>query len=354
MMRYAGAAVLACALAAATQAVEAKTVKITAIGAPPPIVTNVRVVREYVIPEVNRRIEASGQDFKIEWREAWAQSLANFNETFEAVENNIAQFGMIISGFEESKLPLEQYTAMVPFHGLEGAKLDAIDQAIRAKVPEMSQAYLRHNQVFLSAAASDTFGLLTKFPVRKFEDLEGKKIGTTGSWGHMLRGTKAVAVTSSMADAYTNIRNGVYDGYISAVSLSFPYKIDEAAPNYTVVNFGGIVSSSLTVNKATWDEFPEFARTIFREVARGWSDRYVRITTESGKNFVGLMEKRGAKFAPLAAAERRKWASAMPNVPKEWADNLDKRGQPGTKLLAAFMDALRGSGAEVVRNWDRE
>ena len=44
----------------------------------------------------------------------------------------------------------------------------------------------------------------------------------------------------------------------------------------------------------------------------------------------------------------------MPNLAKEWAASMDGKGKPGSKVLAAYMDALRKDGAKPLRNWDRE
>jgi TRAP-type C4-dicarboxylate transport system substrate-binding protein len=157
-----------------------------------------------------------------------------------------------------------------------------------------------------------------------------------------------------MQDAYTSIRNGVYDGYISTVSLAFPYKIHEPAPHFTRVTFGTTTGSGLSINKKTWDGFPAHVKEIFSAVAKEWCDRFTKESDERAKSLVAAMQGQGAQFAPFPAEERRKWAFALPNVPKQWAQDLDKRNLPGTKLLSGYMDGLRGAGVEVVRNWDRE
>ena len=72
----------------------AETMKITVVAAAPPQVTNVKVTKEKFIPEVNKRLAASGKDFKVEWTEAYSQTLAKFNEVFETVEDGIAQMGV--------------------------------------------------------------------------------------------------------------------------------------------------------------------------------------------------------------------------------------------------------------------
>ncbi len=69
--------------------------------------------------------------------------------------------------------------------------------------------------------------------------------------------------------------------------------------------------------------------------------------------FLAIMKKKGVKVSTLAAAERQKWAAMMPNIAQEWAQRLDKRGLPGTKLMKAYMDELRARGIKIVRHWDR-
>ena len=54
---------------------------------------------------------------------------------------------------------------------------------------------------------------------------------------------------------------------------------------------------------------------------------------------------------------RKRWANALPNVAKEWAQRTDARGLPGTRLVKAYMDELRklpGADKEIARSWDRE
>jgi hypothetical protein len=44
----------------------------------------------------------------------------------------------------------------------------------------------------------------------------------------------------------------------------------------------------------------------------------------------------------------------MPNIAKEWAQNLDKQKLPGTRALAAYMEDMRKNGAKPARDWDKE
>lgn len=93
---------------------------------------------------------------------------------------------------------------------------------------------------------------------------------------------------------------------------------------------------------------------IFRDVAKGWGPLQAKIDTAKHAKFLGIMKKKGVKAADMSAAERRRWAMAMPNIAMEWADKLEARKIPGRAVLSAFMDELRARKIKIARQWDRE
>jgi TRAP-type C4-dicarboxylate transport system substrate-binding protein len=355
MKRFSSVAV-PCALAAALVAgpAAAETMKITVVAAAPPQVTNVKVTKENWIPYINEALKKSGKDFQIEWKEAYGGSLATFNEVFEAVEEGIGQVGMILKNFEESKLPLDQYFYMVPFNRTTIPQMVAIDKEMHKKIPEMNKAYLDHNQVFLGSGATESTDIFTTFPLKTVEDLKGHKIGASGAMGHYLRGTGAVVVTSSMLDSYTSIRNGVYEGYPISISLAGAYRTYQAAKNYTEVHFGVTATSGLSVNKKTWDALPDFAKAIFKDASAKWAGWQEEVDAQRRAGYIKAMKEQGVTFSEMPASERQKWAKLMPNIAKEWAESLDKKGQPGTLVLNTYMDLLRGKHIEMARQWDKD
>jgi TRAP-type transport system periplasmic protein len=349
-----GVAAAAIAVSASVQPAVAKTVKMVAVSAAPPIVTYVRATKQYFMPEIDKRLAASGLDFKIEWTGAYSQSLAKFTEVFETVEEGIAHLCLCLKTFEPSSLPLEQYLYMAPFGNQTPKQVTAIDDAVRAKVPAMNKAMLDREHVYLTSAASPTMQLFTKFPVKRYDDLKNKKIGASGSMGYWLRRTGAVVVNANMAASFTDIRNGLYDGYPISVGLAFPYKTYEAAKQLTRVHFGVTATSFLTVNRDTWDGFPKKVQQIFRDVAKGWGPVQSKIDAAKYNKFLGIMKKKGLKINGMSNDERRRWAMVMPNIATEWADRLEASKVPGRAVLSAFMDELRSRKIDIARQWDRE
>ena len=329
-----------------------QTIKLTVAGAPPPTVTPVKITKEFFVPEVTRRLQGSG--YQIAWTEAYSQTLAKFTEVFETVEEGIADIGVQLKNFEEAKLPLEQYSSMIPFGATKAGVAYDVDFKMRAKLPEMQAVFLKYNQIALAHGASDSRQMLTKFPLAKMEDLRGRKIGSSGALGHVLRGTAAVNVTANMAQSYTDILNGVYEGYPIGILQAFPYKTHQAAPYFEKIDFGSSLVAALSINKKTWDSLPAQVRDVIQTVATDWARVHIASEEERSAQAFAQMQKEGMKVIAFPDSERKRWARMMPNIAKEWAQDLDKKGEPGTKVLTAYMDELRAANVPLVREWDKE
>jgi TRAP-type C4-dicarboxylate transport system substrate-binding protein len=355
MKRIVALAALAAGFASlAAASATAATVKWTAVAGSPPVQLPLKVVHEYIIPEINKRIAAANKDFKIEWVEAYAQSLAKFPEVFETVEENIAQYGLQFTNFEEAKLPLEQYTRAVPFGPEDSQTASAIDRALRAGMAQMDKMWLEHGQYRLSSAANSGMQIFSTFPVHKVADLKGRKIGASGSYANYLRNTGAVAVNAMMFNAYNDIRNGVYEGYVISTSLAFPFRLQEVMKHVSDIGFAATISPTVSVNKKAMDALPDWAQAIVRDVSKEYGPRYAKLEDLRVGKFKAMMTKTGVQFSDMPHEERKRWAMLLPNLPKAWADSAEKRGLPGRKLLAAYMDQLRAHKVDTLRDWDKE
>ena len=171
--------------------------------------------------------------------------------------------------------------------------------------------------------------------------------------GHWMRGTGAVIVTASMLQSYTDIKNGVYDGYPISSTLSFAYKTYEAAQYCGRRDFGISATSSLTVNKAAWAKLPAALQGHLRRRRQGLVALADRARRGERQGAARAMAKKGMKIAEMPSSERRRWALLMPNIAQEWADALEKDGHPGRKVLKTYMDEVRALNVEIARQWDQ-
>jgi TRAP-type C4-dicarboxylate transport system substrate-binding protein len=340
-----------------TQAAAQQEITLTvAAGQPTRAMRPLAMVSEYFIPEVNKRMAASGLDkkYKINWKDAYAGSLLKPTMVLEGTRDGITDIGFEPTIFHPDKLPLEQITFATPFVTSDVELVGRTMNKMHAQFPEYRAMYDKFNVVRLGGSSYDSYELFSTFPVAKFDDVKGKKIATAGAALQWIRGTGATPVQSNMTEYYNSSKTGVIDGFIIFPSAVGGMKYPEAAPHLTRVGFGAQYAAALIINKDVYNKLPAEVRKVLHEAGESWNteaDKAMRNLGEEG--FKAVPSFPNAKATTLARDEQVKWAGAMPNVAKEWAERAEKAGYPGNKVLSAYMDEMRKAGAKPVRDWDK-
>ena len=343
------------ALLASTAQAQQQINLTVAAGQPTRAMKPLAMVSEFFIPEVEKRIKAAGLNIKINWKEAYAGSLLKPTFVLKGVQDGIADIGFEPTIFHPEKLPLEQISFVTPFATSDVVLVGKSIDRLHATIPEFNAQYDKFGVVRLAGSSYDSYELFSTFPVQKFDDVKGKKIATAGAALQWLRGTGATPVQSNMTLYYNNAKTGVIDGFIIFPSSIPGMKYPEAAPFVTKVGFGAQYAAALIINKGVYAKLPPALQKILREAGEAWTAAADKVQLDAGHaGFESVPKFPNGKAFELPRAEQVKWANAMPNIAKEWADRATKDGLPGTKILAAYMDELRKAGAKPVRDWDKK
>ena len=331
--------------------VRAETISLTVVAGHPPITKGVAGVRDFFIPEVDRRLAEAGSTYSIDWTQAYAGAVADVNGVLEAVESGIADFGYVPHVIEGNNLPLEQITYVAPF-GTDNLPLlmEVIDR-LHAEVPQMDEAWRNHKQMVLSPVGVDTVHILSNFPITGVENLDGHRIGAGGLAVNWLRDTGAVPVTGALPDFYNSMATGLIDGILTFESAVAPYRFYEQAEYITRINFGAMYASALTVNLDTWERLPEEVRTVMLDVAGEYRVRVAEDYYQAGAASLATAVANGATISDVSEEVRAEYAAALPNIAREWAEGLDARGLPGTQVLEAYIRLSREAGISFARDW---
>ena len=314
------------------------------------------MVGDFFIPEVNKRMAAAGLDkkYKINWKEAYAGSLLKPTMVLEGTRDGITDIGFEPTIFHPDKLPLEQITFATPFVTSDVELVGRTMNKMHAQFPEYRAMYDKFNVVRLGGSSFNSYEMFTTFPVAKTDDVKGKKLATAGAALQWIRGTGATPVQSNMTEYYNSSKTGVIDGFIIFPSANPGMKYAKSAPYLTNVGFGAQYAAALIINKDTYNKLPPELRKVLHEAGEAWNaeaDKAMLNLGNEGTKSVAATP--GGKVFNLPRDEQTKWAVAMPNVAKEWAERAEKAGFPGNKVLGAYMDELRKAGAKPVRDWDK-
>lgn len=345
------AAGLGIALAGPASAVE--EIKITAASGLPSFSAGTGEVINVFIPEVDKRLAATG-NYKIVWTTGWGGAIANQFELFEAIKNGLADVGYVNTLFEGAKLPMEQVTYVTPFGAEDLDGMYDVFTELRGKIPEMDQAYEKHNQYRKGIYGLTTYHFQSTFPITSLKDIDGRKFGAPGLASNWIKNTGAIAVAGSLSQYYNSLKTGVYDGIVIFESGIGPFKFYEVAPHITKVGIGSQIASNLTFNKDKWDSLPDEVRDVMDEVSAIWQAAAKERGRKDATKSINTAVTNGATVSELPRAEVVKIANAVPNIAKQWAGTINEKGLPGTKLLATYMQLWRDRGVDHARAWDKE
>jgi len=338
-------------LAATAVAVQARDYKMTIGSSHPPVLPWTLPLKELVVPESNKRLKAKGLPDTIQWTEAYAGALYDFNNTLEGVGDGLADIGWVGSLWEPAKQPLQNVAYYSPFVTGDFRALVEVQNQLMEKVPAFAAEWTKLNTVFLGAQVADTYHLVTKFPVTKLEDLKGKKLLAPGAIASRVQGIGVTPVDAGLPVFYNMLQTGVADGAVILITGVLPFKLHEVAPYITKVDLGAVFSGALAMNKKTWDGLPPHMKDLFRELGRDYAKMCADLVAqrEAGA-WAALAKNPAVKVSELPQAEREKWAKALPDVAGDWAR---RNGEPGRQVLKIFMDEARKRGAKPLRDWDK-
>lgn len=340
-------------LANLTSAASADEINVTIVAGHPPVFRWVKHASQTFIPAVNADLEGSGHS--IVWSEQYGGSLAKVGDELEAVEEGLAEIGLVSSLFDPSKLSVQNVTYFTPFVSSDSTAVSELIDGLHRTNPDLRKSWEDNGLEYLGGAIGiDDYLLMTNFPINSISDLDGKKIGAPGPAVNWLKGTGAVGVSGNLTTYYNEIKTGVYDGVIVFASAALPGKLHEVAPYITKVGFGAQYAGGFAANKDWYDAQPEVVQNALKAAAEADRIAYHKDLDESVTKFLGIMTSQGAKVTEVDMEFRKAWANGMNNVAKVWAAQLDGEGKPGTEVLKIYMDTMRAAGATPVRNWDKE
>lgn len=331
----------------------AENMNVTIVAGHPAVFRWVKHASQTFVPAVNAALEGTG--VSMTWSEQWGGSLAKVGDELEAVEEGLAEIGLVSSLFDPGKLSVQNVTYFTPFVTSNATMVgDWMDQ-LQETNEDMKAAWHENGLEYLGGAIGiDDYLLMTKFPVNTISDLNGKKIGAPGPAVNWLKGTGAVGVSGNLTTYYNEIKTGVYDGVIVFASAALPGKLHEVAPYITKVGFGAQYAGGIAANKDWYDSLSADVQNALKEGAKADRIAYHKDLDASVSKFLGIMQSQGATVTEVDQTFRNQWAAGMDNVAKIWAAKLDSEGKAGSAVLRAYMDTMRASGATPVRNWDKE
>lgn len=328
-----------------------ETVNLTLATGHPEVFTHVRLLREYFVPEMDRRLAERG-DYRINWLQAYGGTLVRTGSELQALQQGVIDIAYVPTLFYGAQLPLEQVSYQAPFISSDDATVRGAVEAVRAEVPEFAAAWSAFGSTMLTVGAiCDDYNLMLREPAHSLADLQGRRIYAPGPAANWLRDTGMVAVAGNMSEYYQGLQTGIADGVLVLTSAAYPGRYHEVAPHLVQVSLGAQWCSVLAINTARLEALPPPVHEVLVEVADDYSAHLMATINDLLAQQIVAMQAEGATVTRWTEAQRAEWAAALPDIATEWAEAMERQNLPGRVVLRGLMDAARARGAEPARNW---
>ncbi|MDH5748867.1 MAG: C4-dicarboxylate TRAP transporter substrate-binding protein [Rhodospirillales bacterium] len=331
-----------------------ETINLTAIDGYPPKALWVKHFINFYIPEIDRRLAKTG-NYKIKWNQAWGGQIVKPRHVLEGLQKGLGDIGVVTTVFHADKVPLQLIAFSTPFVTTDPALVSVTVDNLVKQFPAYKDAWSKFNQVYLTnLTVLDTYQIFSKKSVASIGDFSGLKVAGAGLNLRYLQGTGAAGVGGSLVSFYNKLKTGVVDATMLWPEAVVQFKIVEVAPYMLDARIGAMNSKAITMNADTWKKMPAEVQKAISEGAIAYRDHVSKVVTDVAPGYYKEYEKKGGKIIKMSTTERERWAKTMPNVAKDWADSLEKKGVPGKAILTAYMDAMRKANQPIVRQWDKE
>jgi len=174
--------------------------------------------------------------------------------------------------------------------------------------------------------------LMSKTPVRKPEDLKGKKIASFMRASNAAKVMGYEEVLIPFPEVYTALQQGVIDGVIWSDMGFLPFKIYEQAKYYTDINIS-IGTIETCINKRSFKKLAApLKQAVYdaqQKLMLGLVDKNVIFSNQA----LEVYKEKGVELIQLTPKERLVWTSAFTEVKQDWLENCEASGKDCKGLL---------------------
>ncbi len=313
---------------------------------PPPFLMS--EVQKWWADEVARRSNG-----RIEWTDFyWSGALTKAGETLEAIEVGLADAGAVIYPYYPGKLPLGNWTYAVPFGPGDPKVILEAATRLYDDVPALREEVETYNQIFLIPVVIDTYNLTSKEPVVAFEDFDGIKIASIGSYHpKILEAAGATAIAMPVAERYQALQTGVIQAEFLPWDISHAYKYHDFNKHITWVDMGAAMPAGLGINKDIWDSLPPDLQQLMLDVADEAVDLNASLILERRNAALTEWEELGITRHEMPEEDRAQWANTLNDIPGNWIKEMEDKGLPGQEVMVTYIEILEELGHQFPRDW---
>jgi len=267
-------------------------------------------------------------------------TLTKANQCYDGVVKGISDIGMSCFAYTRGRFPVMEAVDL-PLGYPDGMTATRVaNQFVEAVAPpELDDVKV----LYLHAHGP---GLLhTKTPVANLEDLQKKKIRSTGLSAKVVKSLGAVPVAMPQPSTYEALQKGVVEGTFGPIEVLKGWKQGEVIKSTTDCPSVGYTTSMFVVmNQKTWDSLPADIQKVFTDVSDEWIAVHGQAWDRDDAEGRAYSLSLGNQIIPLADAESQRWEAAVQPIIDEYIQNSKEKGFDGNANVSTLKQLIQESG----------
>jgi TRAP-type C4-dicarboxylate transport system substrate-binding protein len=289
----------------------------------------------------------------IKFTNVWAKAMSKSGEELDLCAEGASDLVITTVSYYPTRLMLNNITTALPFSATDVWDFLKITETLHYQDTLLEKEFEENGVKFLFSEHIPSWGLLSKKPVTKLEDLRGMKIAVTGDVpSKALKAVGSVPVPSMLMDRGPGLQTGMLDGSALLTTLHYAVKIHEFAKYRMSLDWGSSDTGMAAIRLELFNSLPKNIQDIIVEAGKEANSYFVKTNLERReKNLKNMKEFGIIMNPPLTFEEKKRWSEMMPTIVADWVKDGESRGLPTKKLMKRYIELTKATGHKFPYEW---
>lgn len=204
----------------------------------------------------------------------------------------------------------------------------------------LDEEYLKNGIRPMFAVTLPNYQIITtKKKITSKDDLKGLKLRTPGGPIEMsINALGSSPVSMAAPEIYTAMERGTIDGAVIAETSYKPYQLQTAAKYSTTnANMGSFVAA-YSINEEVYKRLPHDIQRAMNQAGEETIEHFSGFLDDHVEELIVEFEDEGMQMYELDHETLTALNKEILPIWVEWAENLEKRGYPGEKVMTLFKE----------------
>lgn len=280
---------------------------------------------------------------KVEFQHFPAEQLGKAKDLLMVTQSGLTDIGYIVPSYVSEKMPLGA-VAELPGgfkSSCEGAKAFWSLAKPGGMLDELEFKPNGVRVLYVVALSPYQAIFSEKADFKGFDDFKGRKIRSNpGPMELGLRNLGAVPIRMTPPEIFDAMTKGTIDGALLPYTSTFSYGLDKVVKSATIGQNFGTVGITYSINAKKWASLPKDVQDALTKAGDETVSHACALFDSEEKALGEKLKEKGTLLVSFTPDQEKVLAENFAKVSKDWAENLEKRGKPADKVLAAFRAAI--------------